>query len=433
MDTGDITTIIIMAVLIMMSAYFSATETAFSSFNKTRLKHLSEKGNKKADKVLSISENFDRLLSTILIGNNIVNIALSSISTILFVRILGGEIGATVSTVIITVLVLIFGEISPKSLAKESPEKFAMISAPIINFFIYLLMPLNFVFSLWKKLLSKIFKVSEDRKMTPDELLIFVDEVEEGGGIDAEESELLKSAIEFNDQEAVDILTPRVDVEGVSADSTKEEIARVFTDTGFSRLPVYHESLDNIVGIVHQKDFYDGPKITDKSLDEIMKTPVFVTPSMKISDLLKLLQKTKSHIAVVTDEYGGTLGIVTMEDILEELVGEIWDEHDEVIEEFTKLDDGTYKIICSADLDEMFEYFDLEGETDSFTVSGWVMEQLGKIPDEGDSFVYDNLEVTVTQTDNQRVLEINVKVLPKPEKNDEKDVTAAGTSKTADQ
>lgn len=432
MDGSDIITIIVMAVLIALSAYFSATETAFSSINKTRLKHLSEKGAKRAAKVLSLSENYDKLLSTILIGNNIVNIALSSISTILFIKLLGGELGATVSTIVITILVLIFGEISPKSLAKESPERFAMISSPAINLLIYLFTPLTFLFSGWKKLLSKIFKTSDDRKMTSDELLIFVDEVEEGGVIDAEESELLKSAIEFNDQEAVDILTPRVDIEGVSHDSTKEEIAQVFTETGFSRLPVYEESLDNIVGIVHQKDFYDGPKVTEKSLDEIMKSPVFVTPSMKISDLLKHLQKTKSHIAVVTDEYGGTLGIVTMEDILEELVGEIWDEHDEVIEEFTKLEDGTYKIICSADLDEMFEYFDLEGETDSFTVSGWVMEQLGKIPDEGDSFVYDNLEVTVTQTDNQRVLEINVKVLPKDEDENKKDAASVGSTKNAD-
>ncbi|MBR5741118.1 MAG: HlyC/CorC family transporter, partial [Firmicutes bacterium] len=315
MDTNDVITIIVMALLILLSSYFSATETAFSSLNKARLKALAEKGNKRAGSTLALSEKYDRLLSTILVGNNAVNIALTAIATVFFIKILSSEVtGTTVATVAVTVLVLIFGEISPKTLAKESPERFAMFSTPLIRFFIVILTPVTFIFSLWQKLLLKVFKVKDDRKMTPDELLVLVDEVEEGGMIDAEESELLRSAIEFNEQEAVDILTPRVDVEGVSEDAKKEDIARVFTDTGFSRLPVYRESIDNIVGVVHQKDFYDGPKITGKSLKEIMKPPVFVTPTMKISDILKLLQTEKAHIAVVTDEYGGTLGIVTMED-----------------------------------------------------------------------------------------------------------------------
>ncbi len=409
MDTNDVITIIVMALLILMSSYFSATETAFSSLNKARLKALAEKGNKRAGSTLALSEKYDRLLSTILVGNNAVNIALTAIATVFFIKILSSEVtGTTVATVVVTALVLIFGEISPKTLAKESPERFAMFSTPLIRFFIVILTPLTFIFSLWQKLLLKVFKVKDDRKMTPDELLVLVDEVEEGGMIDAEESELLRSAIEFNEQEAVDILTPRVDVEGVSEDAKKEDIARVFTDTGFSRLPVYRDSIDNIVGVVHQKDFYDGPKITAKSLGEIMKPPVFVTPTMKISDILKMLQQQKAHIAVVTDEFGGTLGIVTMEDILEELVGEIWDEHDEVVEEFTLLDDGSYRVNCNADLDEMFEFFDLDAEEDQGSVGGWVLDQIGKIPDVGDTFDYENLHVTVTETDNQRVVAINV-------------------------
>ena len=413
MDTNDVITIIVMALLILLSSYFSATETAFSSLNKARLKALAEKGNKRAGRTLALSEKFDRLLSTILIGNNAVNIALTAIATVFFIKILKNDVsGPTVATVAVTVLVLIFGEISPKTLAKESPERFAMFSTPFIRFFIFILTPVSFIFSLWQKLLLKVFKVKDDRKMTPDELLVLVDEVEEGGMIDAEESELLRSAIEFNEQEAVDILTPRVDVEGVPEDAKKEDIARVFTDTGFSRLPVYRESIDNIVGVVHQKDFYDGPKITAKSLREIMKPPVFVTPTMKISDILKILQQQKAHIAVVTDEFGGTLGIVTMEDILEELVGEIWDEHDEVIEEFTLLEDGSYRVSCNADLDEMFEFFDLDAEEDQGSVGGWVLDQIGKIPDVGDTFDYENLHVTVTETDNQRVVAINVIVEP---------------------
>ena len=420
MDTNDVITIIVMALLILLSSYFSATETAFSSLNKARLKALAEKGNKRAGRTLALSEKFDRLLSTILIGNNAVNIALTAIATVFFIKILKNDVsGPTVATVAVTVLVLIVGEISPKTLAKESPERFAMFSTPFIRFFIFILTPVSFIFSLWQKLLLKVFKVKDDRKMTPDELLVLVDEVEEGGMIDAEESELLRSAIEFNEQEAVDILTPRVDVEGVPEDAKKEDIARVFTDTGFSRLPVYRESIDNIVGVVHQKDFYDGPKITAKSLREIMKPPVFVTPTMKISDILKILQQQKAHIAVVTDEFGGTLGIVTMEDILEELVGEIWDEHDEVIEEFTLLEDGSYRVSCNADLDEMFEFFDLDAEEDQGSVGGWVLDQIGKIPDVGDTFDYENLHVTVTETDNQRVVAINVIV--EQEEEDEED------------
>ncbi len=414
MDSGDIITIIVMALLVLMSSYFSATETAFSSLNKTRLKALSEKGNKRARRTLALSEKYDRLLSTILIGNNIVNILLASMATVFFIRVMKGneQTGTTVATVVVTVVVLIFGEISPKSLAKESPENFAMFSTPIIKFFIVILYPLTFLFSLWQKMLTKVFKIKGDRKMTPDELLVLVDEVEEGGAIDADESELLRSAIEFNDQEAEDILTPRVDIEGVSADSTKEEIAQVFTDTGFSRLPVYKDSIDNIIGVVHQKDFYDGPKITDKSLEEIMQTPVFVTPSMKISDLLSKLQQEKSHIAVVTDEYGGTLGIVTMEDILEELVGEIWDEHDEVIEEFKEQPDGSFLVSCTASLDDLLDRFDTRSvDIDSASISGWVLEQLERLPVEGDHFVYENLDVTVTKVDQRRVVEIRVAVI----------------------
>ncbi|MBQ8523059.1 MAG: HlyC/CorC family transporter [Clostridia bacterium] len=425
MTQGDISTLILMAVLVIMSAYFSATETAFSTVNTTRLKTLADKGSKKAERVLNMAENYDKLLSTILVGNNIVNITLSSVATLFFIGILNGDsnTAATVSTVVTTVAVLIFGEISPKSLAKEAPESFAMFSAPILRIFIWVLTPVNFIFSLWKKLLSKIFKVKGDRSVTSDEIITFIDSVEEGGDLDEDESELLRSAVEFSDQEAADILTPRVDIVGVEEDNSKEEIAQVFTDTGYSRLPVYKDSLDNIVGIVHQKDFYDGPRVTAKPLSEIMKAPVYVTPGMKIHDILKLLQKTKSHVSVVTDEFGGTLGIVTMEDILEELVGDIWDEHDEVIEEFTKISEDTYRIKCTADLDEMFELFEIDGEieSDSVTVSGWVMEQIGRIPVEGDKFVSDGLDVTVSSTDGKRVLEITVTRLPEEDDDDEDD------------
>lgn len=422
MNSGDISTLILMLFLVIMSGYFSATETAFSTINKTRLRTLADKGDKKATLVLSLAEKYDSLLSTILVGNNIVNITLSSVATVFFIGLIdNANKAATVATAATTLIVLIFGEITPKSLAKESPESFAYFSAPIIRMFLWLLTPVNFLFAMWKRLLSKIFKFSEEKGMTPDEFITLIDDIEEGGEIDSDEGDLLRSAVEFNEQEAEDILTPRVDVVGVEDDTPMEDIARVFTKTGYSRLPVYKDSLDNIVGIVHQKDFYNGPEITEKPLSDIMKQPVYVVPTMKIRDILKCLQKEKSHIAVVTDEYGGTLGIVTMEDILEELVGDIWDEHDEIIEEFTKISDDTYRIKCSADLDEMFELFEIDGEieSDSITVSGWVMEQLGRLAVVGDEFSSDGLDVRVTETDEKRVLEIEVTL--SPEETDDED------------
>lgn len=413
MDGDSIREIFIMVILVMLSAYFSATETAFSSLNKTRLKARADKGNRKAAAALALAEEYDRLLSTILIGNNIVNIAMASLGTVLFVRHFG-DWGATLSTVVVTVVVLIFGEISPKSLAKDSPERFAMISTPVLRVLIWILTPVNFLFTQWKKLLSKVFRNKEDRRLTQDELLVLVDEVAHDGGIDQGETELLRSAIEFTDREAEDILTHRVDLEAVPRGAAKEQVAQVFQDSRFSRILVYEGTIDNIVGIIHQKDFYDGAGMAQADLDQIMTAPLYVTKSIKISDLLKLLQKSKSHIAVVSDEYGGTLGIVTMEDILEELVGEIWDEHDEVIEDFRKIDEDTYLVSCTADLEKMSRFFDVDCQADCATVSGWVMEQLGRIPNEGDQFTYENLAVTVTDTDYRRVLEIRVQKLPEP-------------------
>ncbi|MGI6029365.1 MAG: HlyC/CorC family transporter [Candidatus Heteroscillospira sp.] len=407
-----ITTLVIMAVLVLLSAYFSATETAFSSMNRTRIKSMADYGDKRAQRVLELSSDYDRLLSTILVGNNIVNIGLASIGTALFIKLLGESYGPSVSTVVVTVVVLIFGEISPKSLAKEDPERFAMLTAPSVAFFIALLRPVNFLFSCWKKLLSRVFNVRSDRRLTHNELLTLVEEVEQEGGLDKNESELLRSAIEFSELTAADILTPRVDLDAVSLDSTAGEIARMFTSTGYSRLPVYDGSIDRIVGIINQKDFYAAPRLHEENpAADIIKPPLFIPPNTPISRLLRMLQHNKAHMAVVADEYGGTMGIVTMEDILEELVGEIWDEHDEVIEEIVKKPDGAYRVICSAELHRLFDYFNIRTEPEASTVSGWVMENLGRVPQLGDSFTADGLAVTVTRTDRQRLLEIEIKVL----------------------
>lgn len=407
MDPLPMPYILVMVALVLMSAYFSATETAFTSINKTRLKNMAEKGNKRAGLVLSISENYDKLLSTILVGNNIVNIALASMGTVVFVKLFPNY-GAVISTAVITVIVLIFGEISPKSIAKDTPENFAMFSAPIIRALIWILTPVNFLFTMWKKLLAKIIKIEESAKMSQEELLVLVDEVEQDGTIDTDEGDLLRNAIEFTEQRAEDVLTHRVDIEAVSIDAEKIEVARLFSQTRFSRLLVYDESIDNIVGVIHLKDFYGENGISEKSIDELMSVPVFVQRTEKISDLLKELQTNKSHIAVILDEFGGTLGIVTMEDILEELVGEIWDEHDEVVEDFELIADNKYCVDCSADFEDFCEKFDVEDDEETASISGWIMEQLDKVPEVGDNFDYKNLNITVTETDYHRVEKIHV-------------------------
>ena len=401
------TCIIMMAVCLLLSAYFSATETAFSSANTTRLRTLAEKGSGGAALALKLLEQYDRLLSTILIGNNIVNIATASIGTVLFVRHYG-DAGATISTVVVTVVVLIFGEISPKSIAKDCAERCAMLSAPILRVFIWVLLPLNRLFSLWKKLLSRVFRLGGESKMSQEELLMLVDEVQQDGSIDRDEGELLKNAIGFSEQEAQDILIHRVDLAALPVTAGKEEIAALFTQTKYSRLLIYEDSIDHILGTVHQKDFYVGCGVTDKPLRDIIAPPVFALENEPIRLLLKKLQQAKTHVAVVVDEYGGTCGIVTMADILEELVGEIWDEHDEEEVFLRKLGPDTYTVDAAMDLEDFAAYFHVKTGSEMVSVSGWVMEQFGRVPEVGDSFTCGDLQVEVMRVENHRIEEIRV-------------------------
>ncbi|MDD3092519.1 MAG: hemolysin family protein [Clostridia bacterium] len=406
MDSESIKSIVVIGILIVFSSYFSASETAFSSLSRIRVKGMAEKGSKRANLVLVLYDNYDKLLSTILIGNNIVNIALTAIATVLFVRYFGSK-GTTIATVVITLVVLIFGEISPKSLAKETPEKFAMFSARFLSVLTLLMAPLNFVFFKWKKLLSKIFKSTDNQAITESELLMFVEEAEQEGAINKEDKQLINNVIEFNDIKAIDILTPRVDVVAVSINSTIDEITELFLQTGYSRIPVYKNSIDNMLGFIHIRDFFSLTQRA-KNIEDILSPVLFVTPHIKISELLKKFQVEKEHMAVAIDEYGGTVGILTMEDILEELVGEIWDEHDEIEEKFVKLDDYRYRISCNADTREMMRLFGLDDEYEETTVSGWVINQIGVIPKVKDTFTYKNLYVTVSKVFRQRVMEIIV-------------------------
>lgn len=411
MDSSSLSSLFFMVLLLCLSAYFSATETAFSSLNRSRMKNMADRGDRRARLVLDLADQYDKLLSTILVGNNIVNISLSSVATVFFIAHFG-NIGATLSTAVVTVVVLIFGEISPKSLAKEAPEQFALAVAPVLRALMALLTPVNWLFSQWKKLLSRLIKTPDDRRVTQEELLTIVEEAASEGGIDQQESELIKSAIEFGDQRAQDILTPRVDVVGVSHTADAEQVAQVFVDTGFSRVPVYDGSLDEIVGIIHQKDFYRFVLSGGQPLESVVKPAVYVAPAMPIQSLLKTLQKAKAHMAVVTDEFGGTMGIVTMEDILEELVGEIWDEHEEILKSIERREDGQYLVSCLADLDELYRFFGLKGEMAASTVGGWVLDALGKVPELGDSFQFQNLSVKVADVQHQRALSVLITVQP---------------------
>lgn len=413
----------VMAVLVLLSAYFSATETAFASMSKPRIKVLAET-NKRAALALKLADNYDKLISTILIGNNIVNIALSSLATVLFIYLLG-DIGATVSTVVITVVVLIFGEICPKGIAKETPERFAIFSAPIIRILMVILTPFSAFFSLIKKLVSKIFRSKDKEGMSQEELLMIVEEAEQDGGINEDESQLLHNAIEFSDLSAEDILTHRIDLEAVSIDADKKDIAHVFSETKFSRLLVYEDTIDNIIGVIHQKDFYSETTITRKSVREIMSPPIFTIKTEKIDDLLRLLQKNKSHVAIILDEYGGTYGMVTMEDILEELVGEIWDEHDEVTEELKEVSENIFHVDGLMNFEDFCEQFEITNtESQSVSVGGWLSEQLAKIPEEGDVFTFEKLKIKVSETDGHRVATLEIQVLDEiPEETEEEAVT----------
>ena len=378
------------------------------------MKNLANDGNQRAKQALAMSEEYDKVLSTILIGNNVVNIAASSLATILFLQISQTH-GAMLSTVAMTVLVLIFGEISPKSLAKESPENFAMFSAPILNLLMKLLAPFVWLFGCWKLLLNKLFKPKADRGITEQELLTMVEEAQTEGGIDQQEGDLIKSAIEFNDMEAGEILTPRVDLTAVDIEEDQQAIYNIFMETKFSRIPVYKETIDNIVGVIHQRDFFVMIHTKGQTMEDIIKPVVFVSDSIKISKLIKHLQKSQAHMAIVTDEYGGTMGVVTMEDILEELVGEIWDEHDDVVNDVEKLSETEYLVSGSADAEEVLELFGIAYESEQNTVTGWVMEQLEKMPEVGDTFAQEGLHVTVKELDGRRVGKVLIRCTPKPE------------------
>ena len=415
-----------LVILVAFSAFFSASETAFSSLNQIRLKSRADDGDRTAARVLAMSEQYDKLLSTILIGNNIVNIAAASIGTIIFTKMLGAERGATVSTMVLTIVVLIFGEVTPKSLAKEMPETIATAVAPVLSLLMLVLTPLTWLFSQWKRLLSHFVHSSESDTITEGELMTMVSEAESDGELTDRESELIRSAIEFDDVEVEEILTPRVDVVAVEDDISLEELAQTFAESGYSRLPVYHGTIDNIIGVVHEKDFYIARLKKATKIDDLVAPTLYTTGSTQISQLLRTLREQHHHMAVVVDEYGGTEGIITLEDILEELVGEIWDEHDEETEDFRKQSDGSWLVAGSASVDDLFETLELpeDEDIDSNTVNGLVQEKTCHLPKVGDHFTLGEYDGVVTRTARRRVTEVRLtpaEPVDAEEKDDEKE------------
>lgn len=408
----------ILLFLICGSAFYSASETALTSVNKIRLKNMARSGDPRAKGVLKLLEQFDPVLSTILVGNNIVNIAAASIATVIFIQIMG-EKGVTAATIVTTLVILIFGEISPKSLSKEHPESWLLSVYAILLWNTKIFTPVNFFFSRLKLFLGHLISGNTTAKptITEAELKVMVDEVEHEGTISEDESDLIKSAIEFNDIRVKEILTPRVDMITCSMTSSNAEIYRLFTANSFSRLPVYDMDENNIIGVIHSKDFFAAYMKTPKfKLKSILKPAAYVHRSTKVSLLLKNLQRNKQQMAVVIDSYGSVAGIVTIEDILEELVGEIWDEHDDAVSVFHKLGNRKFLVSCdsnsrNASLRDLFEYMQLDFDLydlENQPISGWVVETLGQIPQKGDSFTYQDLKVEVTKTEQNRVKEIIV-------------------------
>ncbi len=409
MDDDGISRVVIFIFLILASAILSAAETAFINFNRTRMKNLYSMNSKKAALVLKLDENYDETMSTILIINNITNITATSIAVFTLSRYFNnyGIVLATITTIL---LILIFGELLPKGLAKIAPEKFAMFSAPAIQALTFVCIPINFLLFSFKKGFVRIFGTESLPSVTEDELKTMIDEVENEGVINKSESDLIRSAIEFNETVVEDIYTPRIDIAGIEEKENLDDIKEKFLLSGYSRLPVFRGDIDNIVGVLHEKDFYQALNRKEKDIKGLVSKILFVTPNKKISELLKELQIAKAHMAIVIDEYGGTEGLVTMEDIIEELVGEIWDEHDEVIEWFKKIDDDKFLISCNADIEDMFDLFGLEAddEMDVTTVNGFITTLFEEIPEVGGRIVYKNLDITVTKAEAKRVLEIQV-------------------------
>jgi putative hemolysin len=412
---GDLplSTMLVLIILIMLSAFFSSAETAFSSVNRIRLKNYVDEKRRGSKNALYVTENFDKSLSTILVGNNIVNIAASAIGTTLATKLFGGTEGIIISTFVMTTLILIFGEILPKSLAKENAETFSLRISGILVFLIRILTPVTYLFIVIKNGVTKLFKHKENEPLvTEEEIKAMVEISEEEGVIDKEEKELITRTLEFNDILVAEVLKPRIDIVAVEVNQPIEEIRDLFLEERYSRIPVYEDNIDNVIGILSDKQFFSYlVQNREINIRKLVRTPIFVVESMKISTLLPELQKNKSHMAIVVDEFGGTSGLITLEDILEEIVGDIWDEHDETIKNVTELSPNLYEFNAQLPLDDFMEMMDLEDDDSGYhTLGGWIFEKFERIPKTGEKLQYKNLTITIKEVENRRINKVLVKV-----------------------
>lgn len=408
--------IVLIILLVVCSAFFSATETSLTTVNKIRLKNMADNGNKAAQRTLNILAKYDKALTTILIGNNIVNIACSSIATVLCIALVGEQYGSLVSTIATTLIVLTFGEIIPKSMAKDFAEPFAMFSSAVISFLMVILTPFSAFFILLKNGVSKLFHRKETVSMTEEELKVMIDEIEDEGVLETQESDLVRSALEFDEITVDEIITPRVRITAVEAGESVDEVRKKFLREEYSRMPVYERTLDNIVGIITEKEFFKQyEKNSDFTIRSIMQETLYLPQMQKLSEVFRTMQKQKCHMSVVLDQHGGTLGIVTMEDILEELVGEIWDESDEVKSPVTVVGHDVFEVYGDVSLNSLRRFFDARDiradiESEAHTVAGWVLGLFGSIPKSGDVITSGCFTVTVLEAAELRVNKVRIEI-----------------------
>lgn len=425
--------IALIVILIAMSAFFSSSETALTGANRIRLKNMADNGSAAAARTLRILQKYDKAVTTILIGNNIVNIACSSLATLLSIRLIsetfgeaaGNQYGPLVSTIATTIVVLIFGEVMPKSIAKDHAEGVSMGVSAIISFLMIIFTPFSAFFIGLKNLAAKLFRKKESVSVTEEELMAIIDEIEDEGVLEQQESNLVRSALQFDEITVDEIITPRVRVVAVEVSENADRIFDMFMREQYSRMPVYEKTLDNIVGIINQKDFFKAydERGDELTVRELIQETIYFPCMLKISEVLRTMQKKKCHMAVVLDQHGGTLGIVTMEDLLEELVGEIWDESDEVKSPVTVLSDKTFSVYGEVSLNSFRRFLserdiDIEIESEAHTVAGWTLELFGNIPHENDSAETDDFKVTVVESSDLRVNKVKIELKEKPRKED---------------
>lgn len=409
---SDLPLFILLVLLVLMSAFFSSSETALINMSKIRLKHLVKEKVKNADKLEKLYEDSNKLIGAILIGNNIVNVATSSIATIITTSRFSNA-GLGISVGLTTLVILIFGEITPKNLALKNSESISLFVAPIILFLVRIFTPILFILNNISNLLSALLGQRNDDKkptITQDELKTIVDVSNQEGVLETDETEMIQNIFEFKDLTVDDIMIQRMDIVAISADMSYDEIIDVFKNRQLSRLPIYEDTIDDIIGVLYAKDlFFTEQSKEDFDIKSVMREPVFVNEFVKISDFFKKMQQVKTHIAIVLDEYGGVAGIVTMEDLVESIVGDIYDEYDQQDEEVRKLKENIYVINGNSKLTEIQELLQVELVSKDYeSLGGYLMDKMGKIPTQGDIYEDENFKFVISSMDKNRINKVKV-------------------------